>query len=112
MNSARGMRMLRGCWAALLLLLASCNDADVRLPTVGADDVIVAFGDSLTYGTGAREDESYPAVLADLIGRRVVRAGVPGEVTTRGLQRLSGELNAHKPKSCCYASAVTICCAG
>ena len=61
-------------------------------------DVIVAFGDSLTYGTGAAENESYPAVLAQLTGRNVVRSGVPGEITAQALQRLPGVLGEHKPK--------------
>ena len=57
----------------------------------------MAFGDSLTYGTGAKEDESYPAVLAQLVGQRVIRSGVPGEVTAQGLSRLPGAIAEHRP---------------
>ena len=90
-------------FAALLLALAvsalaACSDAPPPLPRLGADDVVLAFGDSITYGTGARSEESYPEVLAQLIGRRVVRAGVPGEVTADGLQRLPDVLAEVKPK--------------
>ena len=86
-------------WAALFLaLLAGCGGKAPQLPKLGANDVIVAFGDSLTYGTGAQEEESYPTVLAQLIGRQVVRAGVPGEVTAQGLARLPSVIEEHRPR--------------
>src|SRR5690606_8287621 len=78
--------------------LAGCQGKSPPLPKLTADDVVLAFGDSLTYGTGATEAESYPEVLAALIGRTVVRAGVPGEVTEQGLQRLPAVLEEHRPK--------------
>jgi lysophospholipase L1-like esterase len=82
---------------ALVLLATGCGKVP-KLPPLGANDVVVAFGDSLTYGTGAKEEESYPAVLAQLISRQVVRAGVPGEVTARALQRLPLMLDQHRPQ--------------
>jgi lysophospholipase L1-like esterase len=86
------------CILALLFVLAGCGGKVPPLPKIGANDVIVAFGDSLTDGTGAAENESYPAVLAQLIGHEVLRAGVPGEVTAQGLQRLPAVLAEHRPK--------------
>jgi len=90
--------LLRCLGAAALLLLAACPSKGPQLPRVDPNDVILAFGDSLTYGTGAAEEESYPAVLGSLIGRNVVRAAVPGEVTAQGLRRLPSALATHKPK--------------
>ena len=93
--------MKRAQWlvaGALAITLTACGENLPRLAKLGSTDAIVAFGDSLTYGTGAAEHESYPAVLSQLIGRPVIKEGVPGEVTAQGLQRLPEVIEAHQPK--------------
>ena len=79
-------------------LLAGCGGGTPPVARLGPTDVVVAFGDSLTYGTGAKPEESYPAVLGQLINRTVVSAGVPGEQTAGGLARLPGVLDEHQPR--------------
>ena len=79
-----------------VFVLAACQKP-ARLPALDKSDVVVAFGDSITFGTGAEPWESYPAVLEQMIGRKVVNAGVPGEVTAGGLSRLPQILDAEKP---------------
>ena len=79
------------------LFLVACDRAPT-LPKLNSHDVIVAFGDSLTHGTGASSDTAYPAVLASLTGRTVINAGVPGDTTSSGLARLPAVLDEHQPR--------------
>lgn len=82
----------------LALALFGCSGGSADLPRLTPGDVILAFGDSITFGTGARREESYPAVLSTRIGLEVVNAGVPGELTRQGLKRLPGVLDRVRPK--------------
>jgi len=82
----------------VLAALASCGEKPPQLARLGPGDVVLAFGDSLTYGTGAAPEEAYPSVLTQLIHHPVVAAGVPGETTSEGLARLPAVLDEVKPR--------------
>ncbi|MGI9289681.1 MAG: arylesterase [Gammaproteobacteria bacterium] len=79
----------------VVLFISAC--AEPKLSAVPAGGTILAFGDSLTQGVGARSEESYPTVLEELSGRRVINAGISGETTTQGVTRLPGLLVQHQP---------------
>jgi acyl-CoA thioesterase-1 len=81
--------------AVFLLALGGCSSpAFEPLPD---NATILAFGDSLTYGVGASPADSYPAVLAEITGLKVINSGISGETTDEGLARLPGVLSATNP---------------
>jgi len=83
---------------AVVLAVGLCGcGATPRLQPLTPDSVVLAFGDSLTSGMGAESKESYPAVLAGLLGCKVVNAGLSGEGSAAGAKRLPSLLKAHHP---------------
>ncbi len=81
-----------------LFLLSCAKTADPSYKELSKQAVILAFGDSLTYGTGASAGQSYPAILSKLTGRAVINAGIPGELSAQGLSRLPALLDQHQPE--------------
>lgn len=84
--------------AVILLLLIFFNgNPRPKVEALKDDSVILAFGDSLTYGTGASQTENYPTYLQQILGIKVVASGIPGELSQRGLSRLPEVLKEVKP---------------
>lgn len=76
-------------------LLGCSSESDKVLLT--QDSVILAFGDSLTKGTGAKLTSSYPSQLQEIIGLTVLNKGVLGETSGTGVKRLKELLNLSSP---------------
>lgn len=90
----RRLLLLALCAAATL---AACGSAPPPLKPLAKDAVIVALGDSLTYGSGGR-GTTYPQQLAQLIGREVINAGIPGETSAGAKARTADLLARHRPQ--------------
>ncbi len=82
----------------LVLLLVACGKAHAPMPAVPAGSTVVILGDSLSYGTGAKAEEAYPALLEKTSGWHIVNEGIPGDTSSGGLQRLPKLLETHQPK--------------
>ena len=75
--------------AIIILLILNVLPKKSRvMNTLSSNDTILALGDSLTYGHGATNNESYPTRLSDLTGKRVINGGVNAETSDEGLKRL------------------------
>ncbi|HEV2722751.1 MAG TPA: arylesterase [Thermoanaerobaculia bacterium] len=59
---------------------------------------IVAFGDSLTAGYGAKRGEDYPSRLSAILGQPVINAGVSGDTTASALPRLDADVLGRDPR--------------
>jgi acyl-CoA hydrolase len=84
--------------AALALSACGRNKAPTAHRALPRDSIVLALGDSITYGTGAEPAAAYPAQLAALTGWRVVNGGVPGDTAAQALERLPALLAEHRPE--------------
>ncbi len=90
--------MKKSLLLVLLILLTACSKSEKVFDKLPTDAVILAFGDSLTYGTNADEAQSYPSVLEQLSSYPVINSGVAGEISADGLKRLPTVLDEEQPQ--------------
>lgn len=84
------------CLLAAALLLAGCGKAPRLAPLPPGSDVL-AFGNSITFGTGASPGDDYPARLAAISGWGVRNAGVPGDTADAARARIRELLAETRP---------------
>lgn len=82
----------------VILIASGCGEKNSSFSALSSSSVILAYGDSLTYGYNVKRSESYPAKLEVLTGISVINSGVSGEVSAQGLKRLPKVLDEHHPQ--------------
>jgi acyl-CoA thioesterase-1 len=81
---------------ASLVLLGACGN-EAKRPAIEPDQVVLAFGDSVTFGTGASPGEDWPSLLATQTRWQVINAGIPGDTAQAGKARIGALLDEHDP---------------
>lgn len=71
-----------GILAAGIFFLSTKKEKEIQ-PTT-----IVAFGDSLVYGTGSTEGNDFVTLLSEKIGIPISNMGTPGNTTADGVRRV------------------------
>lgn len=80
----------------MLCALVACSRAP-KMTGIPKGSVVLAFGDSVTYGTGAQPGEDWPTLLAAKTGWQIVNAGIPGDTALEGKDRIAALLEQHRP---------------
>jgi len=83
--------------ATVSFFLVAC-DHSRRYSALPSGTSVLAFGDSVTYGTGAAKDEDYPSKLAAISGWKIHNLGVPGDTSDGAKARLASAMDETQPK--------------
>jgi lysophospholipase L1-like esterase len=62
--------------------------------SITSTSTIVAFGDSLVYGSGATHGNDFVSQLGKMINHDIINKGMPGDTTAEGLARLDDIIQA------------------
>ncbi len=93
-SSVSLLRFLVALFACVVLLAGCAKEKAEPLP---AGSVVLALGDSLTFGAGVKPEEAWPSLLASKTGWTVVNGGVSGDTSGGALERLPALLEENKP---------------
>lgn len=89
--------MTRLILLCLVTVLAACSEPPPRFAPLPPGTPVLAFGDSVTHGTGAGRGEDFPALLEASTGWRIVNAGIPGDRADTARRRIDEALASARP---------------
>jgi acyl-CoA thioesterase I len=81
-----------------LIFIAACHSNVPKGNIIAQGATVLILGDSLSYGTGAKDGEDYPSLLKKSTGWKIVNKGVPGDTSSQGLARLPNLLDEYQPQ--------------
>ena len=73
---------------AIIALIFFFKKETPEVIKLNSTDKILAFGDSITYGYGESENKNYPYLLSQSTNIQVINAGLNGDTSQEGLERL------------------------
>ena len=82
--------------AIVAALLGACA-REVQHAPLPAGSIVLAIGDSVTFGTGAAPGEDYPTQLASLTGWTIHNHGIPGDTSAGVKARIAAALDETNP---------------
>lgn len=77
--------------------ITSCDRAP-QYAALSPGATVLAFGDSVTYGTGAAKGEDYPSQLAAISGWAIHNHGIPGDTARDAKARIAEAIDETQPK--------------
>jgi acyl-CoA hydrolase len=84
-------------WLAVMAFLLSACGRAPKHPPLPTGSIVLAIGDSVTFGTGAASGEDYPTQLAALTGWTIQNHGIPGDTSAGVKARIEEALTETKP---------------
>lgn len=86
-------------------VLAEGFRSNGRVAPIAKPDLapLLAVGDSFTWGDGVADDETWPAILETLLGRRVINGGVFGYGIDQAYLRAQRLLQATRPETLIFS---------
>ncbi|OQA33813.1 MAG: Acyl-CoA thioesterase I precursor [Betaproteobacteria bacterium ADurb.Bin341] len=82
--------------SCVLVPMAGCGKTPQHSALPSGTSVL-AFGNSVTYGTGAQSNENYPLKLAARTGWKIHNAGIPGDTADLAKSRIADAIEESKP---------------
>jgi acyl-CoA hydrolase len=90
-------RAILGGGAGFVLALFAGSCGAPREPALATGSTVLVVGNSITAGFGLDPDKAWGAKLGERTGWKIIAAGVSGDVTAGGRERLPALLAEHSP---------------